>query len=131
MIFAAWQTLEDAQKFYRDVKGRMAKYGRNPDELKIMPGVYPIVGKTEEEAQRKRQQLLDLIPEAAGVARLSAQLGIDLSGYPVDGPLPELPNIGDVNGNKSRFQLVKELSDRENLTIRQLYQRYCRSTRSS
>ncbi|MEH6945715.1 LLM class flavin-dependent oxidoreductase [Bacillus sp. JJ634] len=123
VVFTAWQTLEDAQKFYRDVKGRMVKYGRNPDELKIMPGVYPIVGKTEEEAQLKRQQLLDLIPEAAGVARLSAQLDFDLSGYPVDGPLPELPNIEEVNGIKSRFQLVKELADRENLTIRQLYQR--------
>lgn len=122
VIFTAWQTLEDAQAFYRDVKGRLAKYGRNPDELKIMPGVYPIVGRTEEEAQEKRQQLLDLIPVEAGVARLSQQLGFDLSSYDVDGPLPELPPIEDISF-KSRFQLVKDIADREKLTIRQLYQR--------
>ncbi|WP_338452972.1 LLM class flavin-dependent oxidoreductase [Niallia oryzisoli] len=122
VIFTAWQTLEEAQEFYRDVKGRMEKYGRHPDELKIMPGVYPIVGQTEEEARAKRQQLLDLIPDSLGVARLSRNLGVDLSGYPVDGPLPELPDISQINGNKSRFQLVKDLAERENLTIRQLYQ---------
>ncbi|WP_338452970.1 LLM class flavin-dependent oxidoreductase [Niallia oryzisoli] len=122
VIFTAWQTLEEAQDFYRDVKGRMAKYGRNPDELKIMPGVYPIVGQTLEEAEAKRQQLLDFIPESLGVARLSRQFNIDLSGYPLDGPLPELPDISQINGIKSRFQLVKDLAERENLTIRQLYQ---------
>lgn len=123
VIFTAWQTLEEAQDFYRDVKSRMKKYGRNPDELKIMPGVYPIVGKTIEEAEEKRKRLLDLIPESLGVSRLSQQLGVDLSGYPVDGPLPELPDVSEINGNKSRFQLVKDLADREQLTIRQLYQR--------
>lgn len=122
VIFTAWQTLEEAQSFYSDVKSRLAKYGRQPNELKIMPGVYPIVGKTIDEAQAKRQQLLDLIPESLGVARLSQQLGVDLSGYPVDGPLPELPDISEVNGIKSRFQLIKDLAEREQLTIRQLYQ---------
>lgn len=123
VIFTAWQTLEEAQAFYRDVKSRMAKYGRHPDELKIMPGVCPIVGRTIEEAEEKRQKFLDLIPESLGVSRLSQQLGIDLSGYPVDGPLPELPDVSEINGNKSRFQLIKDLADREQLTIRQLYQR--------
>lgn len=123
VIFTAWQTLEEAQVFYSDVKSRLAKYGRHPDELKIMPGVYPIVGRTIEEAQAKRQQLLDLIPESLGVTRLSQQLGVDLSSYPIDGPLPNLPDLSEINGNKSRFQLVKDLADREQLTIRQLYER--------
>lgn len=123
VVFTAWQTLEEAQVFYRDVKGRMEKHGRNPDNLKIMPGVFPIIGHTEEEAKEKYQQLIDLIPESIGVARLSLQLGVNLSNYPVDGPLPDLPQLNEINGNKSRFQLVKDLADRENLTIRQLYQR--------
>ena len=45
MIFTAWQTIEEAQAFYADVKGRMAKYGRSPEELKIMPGVFPVIGR--------------------------------------------------------------------------------------
>ena len=122
VVFTAWQTLEEAQAFYKDLKGRMAKYGRQPNELKIMPGVFPIIGRTEQEAQEKHQLLLDLIPEDAGVARLSDQLGVDLSGYPIDGPLPELPDVENINGLKSRSQLVRDLAKRENLTIRQLYQ---------
>lgn len=123
VIFTAWQTIEEAKDFYRDVKGRMAKYGRSPEELKIMPGIFPVIGDTEEEAKEKYQQLVDLIPESIGVARLSSQLGVDLRQFPVDGPLPDLPHLNEINGNKSRFQLVKDLADRENLTIRQLYQR--------
>ena len=122
VVFTAWQTLEEAQAFYKKLKGRMAKFGRQPDELKIMPGVFPIIGRTEQEAREKQQLLLDLIPEASGVERLSDQLGFDLSGYPVDGPLPELPDVEAINGLKSRSQLVRDLAKRENLTIRQLYQ---------
>ncbi|EFM11542.1 Nitrilotriacetate monooxygenase component A/pristinamycin IIA synthase subunit A [Paenibacillus curdlanolyticus YK9] len=123
VIFTAWQTLEEAQRFYSDVKGRLARYGRSPDDLKIMPGVFPIIGRTEEEALEKKALFEQLIPEQAGVALLSALISFDLSGYPVDGPLPELPELSQINGGKSRFQLLKDLADREQLTIRQLYQR--------
>jgi FMN-dependent oxidoreductase (nitrilotriacetate monooxygenase family) len=123
VIFTAWQTLEEAQQFYADVKGRLAKYGRKPDELKIMPGVFPIIGRTEEEAAEKKALLEQLIPEQAGVALLSSLISFDLSPYPVDGPMPELPHLSQINGGKSRFQLLKDLADREQLTIRQLYQR--------
>lgn len=123
VIFTAWQTLEEAQSFYADVKGRMAKYGRSPEELKIMPGVFPVIGRTEEEADANKKFLEKIIPEEAGVALLSSQLSVDLSRYPVDGPLPDLPELEQVNGGKSRFKLVKDLAERENLTIRQLYQR--------
>ncbi|UUZ85210.1 LLM class flavin-dependent oxidoreductase [Paenibacillus sp. P26] len=123
VIFTAWQTLVEAQAFYRDVKGRLAKFGRDSDDLKIMPGVFPIIGRTEAEAEEKRALLRELIPPAAGVALLSALISYDLSGYPVDGPLPELPELKDINGNKSRFQLLKDLAERDHLTIRGLYER--------
>ncbi|MHC5833553.1 MAG: LLM class flavin-dependent oxidoreductase, partial [Nostoc sp.] len=60
-IFTAQQTLEEAQAFYASVKGRLAKYGRSPDHLKIMPGVFPVTGKTEQEAKDKYEQLQELI----------------------------------------------------------------------
>ncbi|WP_018393272.1 LLM class flavin-dependent oxidoreductase [Bacillus sp. 37MA] len=121
VIFTAWQTIEEAQAFYADLKGRMKKYGRDPEELKIMPGVFPIIGHTEEEANAKKQLFDELISEEAGVALLSSTLNVDLSQYPVDGPLPDLPPAEQVNGYRSRFQLLKDLADREGLTIRQLY----------
>ena len=122
-VFTAWQTLEEAQAFYRDVKGRLAKYGRSPDELVIMPGVFPIIGRTEKEAREKKQYLEELVPLPVGVARLSLQLGVDLSPYDVDGPLPKLPPVDEINGNKSRFELIRTMAERENLTIRQVISR--------
>jgi alkanesulfonate monooxygenase len=55
-----------------------------------------------------------------GVALLSFMVGTDLSGYPVDGPLPE---VGDTNLEKTRQNVVVELARRENLSIRQLYRK--------
>jgi FMN-dependent oxidoreductase (nitrilotriacetate monooxygenase family) len=120
VIFTAQQTLEEAQAFYAGIKGRLTKYGRTPDQLKIMPGVFPVIGSTEKEAKEKYDQLQNLIHPAVGLALLSGNIGgFDLSAYPLDGPLPELP---ETNLNKSRQKLVTDLARRENLTIRQLYQ---------
>jgi FMN-dependent oxidoreductase (nitrilotriacetate monooxygenase family) len=121
VIFTAQQTLEDAIDFYSDVKGRLAQYGRHPDDLKIMPGVFPIVGRSESEAREKFEQLQALIDPKVGLALVSGLTGgFDLSGYPLDGPIPELP---ETNASKSRQLLTIELARRENLTIRQLYLR--------
>jgi len=121
VIFTAQQTLDDAVAFYADVKGRLAQYGRDPDDLKIMPGVMPIVGATEQEAQDKFAALQALIDPAVGLALVSGLTGgFDLSGYPLDGPIPELP---ETNASKSRQSLTLELARREKLTIRDLYLR--------
>ena len=121
VIFTAQQTLDDAVAFYADVKGRMARYGRHPDALKIMPGVMPIVGRTEAEARAKFDELQALIDPVVGLAMVSTLTGgFDLSAYPLDGPIPELP---ETNASKSRQTLMIELARRENLTIRELYRR--------
>jgi N-acetyl-S-(2-succino)cysteine monooxygenase len=118
VIFTAQQRLEDAVAFYADVKGRLAAYGRDPDDLKIMPGVMPIVGRTESEAREKFETLQALIDPVVGLAMVSSLTGgIDLSGYPLDGPIPELP---ETNASKSRQSLTLALARRENLTIREL-----------
>ena len=119
VIFTAQQTLGDAQAFYASVKGRLAKHGRSPNDLKIMPGVFPVIGKTEQEARDKFDRLQELIDPKVGLGLLAGMLGgVDLSSYPLDGPLPDLP---ETNLAKSRQLLLIELAQRENLTIRQLY----------
>ncbi|MGF7031668.1 alkanesulfonate monooxygenase SsuD/methylene tetrahydromethanopterin reductase-like flavin-dependent oxidoreductase (luciferase family) [Paenibacillus mucilaginosus] len=81
-----------------------------------------MIGRTREEAQEKRALLESLVPQEAGVTLLSALLGVDLTGCDVDGPLPELPRAEEMNGGRSRTQLVRELAG-EGMTIRRLYQR--------
>lgn len=85
-----------------------------------MPGIFPVVAPTRAEAEEKFQALQELIPLEAGVQLLSQMVGFDLSPYPVDGPLPELP---PTNGAKSRQQLMVDLARRDGLSIRQTYLR--------
>jgi N-acetyl-S-(2-succino)cysteine monooxygenase len=120
-VFTAQQSLADAVAFYADVKGRMAAYGRDPDTLKIMPGILPVVGRTESEAREKFEELQALIDPVVGLSLVATLTGgFDLSPYPLDGPVPELP---ETNASKSRQSLTLELARRENLTIRELYLR--------
>ncbi|GLC92633.1 monooxygenase [Cupriavidus sp. TA19] len=120
-VFTAQQTLDDAIAFYADLKGRLPRYGRSADDLKILPGVFPVVGHSESEAREKFEQLQSLIDPVVGLALVAGLSGgFDLSGYPLDGPIPELP---PTNASKSRQRLLIDLARREQLTIRQLYQR--------
>ncbi|MCB5188676.1 LLM class flavin-dependent oxidoreductase [Methylobacillus caricis] len=122
VVFTAHPTLSSAQDFYRDLKSRLARYGRKPESLKIMPGIFSIVGRTQAEAKAKFNKLQELVDPESGLALLGRMIGnFDLSAYPVDGPLPELP-LTD-NGQQSRQKLLIELAQGENLTIRQLYLR--------
>lgn len=122
VVFTAQPSLASAQAFYRDMKGRVATHGRDPDSLRITPGIFAVVGRSEGEAQDKFGTLQSLIEPKAGLALLGRMIGnFDLSGYPLDGPLPELPETAD--GQRSRQQLLTQLAQGEKLTIRQLYER--------
>ncbi|GIQ69544.1 FMN-dependent monooxygenase [Xylanibacillus composti] len=123
-VFTAWQTLEEAQAFYKSLKGRMTKYGRSPDSLKIMPGVLPFIGSTESEAKLLEQQFQELVAPEVGIGMVSRMLRVDLADYPLDGPVPDLPDADyHINDGKSRYQLLVDMARREKLTIRQLISR--------
>ena len=120
VIFGAQQTLAGAQAFYADVKARMAAHGRDPDGLKIMPGLLVALGRTHDEAVDKYEALQELIDPLTGLQLLSKRLDYDLSGYPVDGPLPDIPRNATAS---TRVDLFVEIARREKLTIRDLYRR--------
>ncbi|GAA3408855.1 LLM class flavin-dependent oxidoreductase [Paenibacillus hodogayensis] len=125
VIFTAQQSLGEAQTFYADVKSRLAGYGRRPDELIIMPGISPILAETEAEARDIEDELFRLIDLDGAVRRLSERLGLELSASRIDEPLSveAARRTEQVNGNKSRHQLVLDLIERERLTLRQLINR--------
>ena len=119
MIFGSSPNLADGKAFYADVKGRMARFGRNPDHLKILPGVLVVVGETAAQAREKRALLDSLVHPDSGMASLSIALGCDASGFDLDAPLPEIP---DTNASKSSRQRIIDRARRDNLTVRQLAQ---------
>jgi FMN-dependent oxidoreductase (nitrilotriacetate monooxygenase family) len=122
-VFTAQQTLADGQAFYADLKARAVMYGRRPEQLVILPGICAVLGGTEAEAKAKEADLNALISPEYGVEQLSRMIEHDLSGYPLDGPLPELPGEDSIEGMKSRSTLVTQIARRDDLTIRQLIER--------
>lgn len=116
VVFTAKQDLDDAKAFYASVKGRLAKNGRPEDDLILMPGLMPIVGRTRAEAQAKYDELQELIHPTVGLASLYDRLG-DLSDYPLDGPVPEPKDPAF----RSRAEVMYRLAQRNNYSIRQLY----------
>jgi FMN-dependent oxidoreductase (nitrilotriacetate monooxygenase family) len=120
VVFTVQQDLKAAQKFYGDVKAHAATHGRSPSDILIMPGLVPVVGTSAEDARSKLAELNELIVPELGVALLSSMIDMDLTPYPLDGLLPEVP---ETNLNKGRQKVAVDLARRENLTIRQLYKR--------
>ncbi|MFE4709294.1 LLM class flavin-dependent oxidoreductase [Paenibacillus sp. NPDC056722] len=111
-----------SQQFYEDLKGRMAKFGRSRDDLKILPGIMPIIGRTEEEARERLALTESLTPPQLGLDILSHHLGQDVSSYPLDEPLPFRPDIDQYNQSKTVLKGILDLIDK-GLTLRQLYER--------
>ena len=124
-VFTPQHTLAGAQEFYRDLKGRMARFGRPPEALKIMPGLNAIVGRTVKEAEEKHRFLQSKIHPDVGLELLSNQLdNMDLSEYDLDGPLPDIPDqVAALAGQTSMRNIVRWARE-EGLTIRQIYERF-------
>src|SRR5262245_25950402 len=118
LVYAVHPSKDAAQAFYADIKGRLGKYGRSADALKILPALRPVVGRTTTQAQAKFDQLQELLDPLVGLARLSQTFG-DLSGYPLDGPVP-LDKLGPAELRSISVQLLERVK-RQNPTIRQLY----------
>ncbi|MDC7746054.1 LLM class flavin-dependent oxidoreductase [Rhizobium binxianense] len=123
-IFTAHQTIGNAQEFYSDIKARVKAVGRNPDQVKVLPGISPFIGSTEAEAKALYDEFNELIQPEYSLDQLRRLLGIDLSGHDLDGPFPrELIRIEGEVGVSSRFHVVLDIVDREKPTIRQLLHR--------
>ncbi|MFJ7974183.1 LLM class flavin-dependent oxidoreductase [Peribacillus sp. NPDC096379] len=119
-IFTHHPSLEEAKEFYQDVKSRAAAFGRNPDEILILPGIGPIVGKTEEEAEQKYQEIANLMTIDKALAYLGRYFEHhDFSQYPLDEPFPELGALGQ-NSFKSGTDRIKQEAKEQNLTLRQV-----------
>lgn len=119
-IFTHAYTIEEARDFYADMKRRAAEEGKNPDELLIFPDFTPIVGDTEEEAQRLYEQFADLTPIEQALKFMSQFFDhFDFTPFDLDGPFPDLPEVGK-NGFQGTTERLKKKAREHNLTLRQV-----------
>jgi alkanesulfonate monooxygenase SsuD/methylene tetrahydromethanopterin reductase-like flavin-dependent oxidoreductase (luciferase family) len=117
LVFTAQDTIKEGRAFLDDMHARMAKYGRGPDDIRIFPGIMPIVGRTESEARELHDELRDLVDDGvgiAGVARLAG--GVDIHSLDPDGPLPPLKPS---NAARARQERIIAMGKR-GMTIRQI-----------
>lgn len=124
VIFALQHSLPDMQAFYRDIKERVRHYGRDPEEVKVLCAVQVIVAETCEIAEAKRRHLETLIDPVVGLQTMSYQIGVDLSGFPLDTPLSV---IDDAPGTRGSLDVVLQGTRAEGLTLREAAVRYATS----
>ncbi|MFC8047540.1 LLM class flavin-dependent oxidoreductase [Nocardia sp. NPDC057353] len=123
-VFTAQQTFADAHAFYTDLKDRARRLGRDPETVKILPGIVPVIGDTEEEALALDAELARLISPEYARAQLAERFKLPVEALELDRELPaELPSEDEIEGAKSRFTLIVELARRERLTVRELITR--------
>ena len=120
-VFTAQQTLEEGQAFYADLKARTRALGRDPDTIKILPGLVPAIGGTEAEALALETELERLILPEYARQQLAVVLRVPAESLALDAELPhDLPGEDGIEGHKSRYSLIVALARRERLTVRQL-----------
>jgi len=118
VVFSVVQELAPAKVAYADLKGRMAKYGRPPEALAVLPGVMTIIGDSEAEARETLAKLQSWITTSNALTLVTSRIGYDVSGHPLDGPVPPPPP----RLNSQTFaSVLYEMAKREKMTLRDLF----------
>ena len=117
VIFTVQQDHELAKTFAAGMREAVSKAGRNPAHFKIMPGVCPIVGSSEKDAKDKLAQLCSYADPAVALRVLSDRMGQDLTPFPLDAPVPELPPSGMMRGHA---EALANLARTHGMTLREL-----------
>jgi FMN-dependent oxidoreductase (nitrilotriacetate monooxygenase family) len=121
IVFVTPGLIDVAVEFRNDLRARAVRFGRDPDSLKVLPGIVPVIANTENEAKALHDELYGLAHPEAGLSTLSYHLGVDLSLFPQDQVLPENLNVPGVEGH---YREVSELTRRSGLSLAELGQRY-------
>jgi FMN-dependent oxidoreductase (nitrilotriacetate monooxygenase family) len=118
IIFTVQLDKEEAVAFRRGMHEKMVKFGRAPEDCKILVGLMPIVGRTLAEATEKLAQLMQYADATVAIKTMTERFGTDMSQFPLDGPIPDLPLDGRI---QSYVKVALSEARRKNLRLRDLY----------
>jgi FMN-dependent oxidoreductase (nitrilotriacetate monooxygenase family) len=124
IVFTVQQDLGEAQKFYARIKEKVGQ-GRSPDHLNIMPGFFPVVGRTRAEAQEKYRMFRSYIRPGSALTAMSQRLGHDMSNYAMDEPFPKLPD--SKLGTQTYARVMYAKAQREGLSLRDIHDLFAMS----
>ncbi|MGI3780188.1 MAG: NtaA/DmoA family FMN-dependent monooxygenase [Janthinobacterium lividum] len=133
-IFTRHATYDAGRAFYADVKGRLAAYGRRPEQLVVLPAATFVLGDTDAEAAELAQEVRLQQVSGATAIKLAEQLwNTDLSEVDPDGPVPSFdPVVGENTIAKGRASVRmhkdpvatarewRERAEAEHLSLREL-----------
>jgi N-acetyl-S-(2-succino)cysteine monooxygenase len=108
-----------AKAAYDSLKTRIVKHGRAPGDVAILPGVMPIIGRTDAEAKDQLAKLQSWLSPTNALTLFSQRTGLDISGYSLDDPVPAIAPANQ--GHQTFSQTLLNMARREKMTIRDLY----------
>jgi FMN-dependent oxidoreductase (nitrilotriacetate monooxygenase family) len=117
VVFSVVQDFNEAQTHYAAFKALLPEFGRRAEDVTLLPGVMPVVGRTDREALDKLKQLQSFVSETGALTMLSERLGIDMRGFDLDAPVPDLPQSDNYHAF-ARVMLAK--ARRDAMTLRDL-----------
>jgi len=120
VVFTIQPDLPRMQRFYRDLKGRTSRFGRRPQDVKVLAAVLPFVAASRAEAQALQAHHNELADPLAGLSTMSSHMDVDFSAFDPDAPLQDL-KVGGIQG---LFRLARELSAEGRLTLREVGRLY-------
>ncbi|MGI4839069.1 MAG: LLM class flavin-dependent oxidoreductase [Janthinobacterium lividum] len=128
-IFASPETFEEAHAYYKDLKARAQGFGRDPQQLFLLPGIRPIVGRDAADAEARYQQAVALVSIEDAIVALGRPFNdYDFSPHDLDAPFPDLGELGS-NSHKGTSDAIKRLAREESLTLRQVALRFSQPNR--
>lgn len=119
-VFTHIHNFEDAQAYYQTIKDSAEHYGRSRNDVKILPGIAPIIGATQETAEAKYRIIRDLVNIEDALSYLGRYFDHhDFSQYDLDAPFPDLGDIGK-NSFRSTTDRIKQDAKQYQLTLREV-----------
>lgn len=123
VVFTAQTHLEEGVAFAERIREEVRRAGRGQDEVLITPGFSFVIGSSDEEAARNHEALLETVQPEHILGSIRDVVQLDLRDYPLDGPVPQLPDPAQVQGHQSRLAVYRRIASSEQLSLREFAKR--------